>query len=158
VLLICYDGSVDAQAAIARAGELMSGQPATVLTVWEGFSEVLARTGAGLGVAALDFDQIDEESAQAARGRADEGVGRARAAGLDASPRTRERGATIWQTVLDEADRVQASAIVLGSRGLTGVKSLWLGSVSHAVLQHADRPVIIVPSPEIVAKRAKSRH
>jgi ABC transporter/Universal stress protein family len=36
-----------------------------------------------------------------------------------------------------DADEVDAEAIVLGSRGLTGVKSLLLGSVSHAVLQHA---------------------
>jgi nucleotide-binding universal stress UspA family protein len=46
---------------------------------------------------------------------------------------------------------------VLGTRGLTGVKSLLLGSVSHAVLQHADRPVIIVPSPETARERAAHR-
>ena len=58
---------------------------------------------------------------------------------------------------LSEADDAKANAIVLGTRGLTGLKSLMLGSVSHAVVQHADRPVIIVPSPEITAKRAASR-
>ena len=61
---------------------------------------------------------------------------------------------TIAATILAEADDVGASAIVLGSRGLTGMKSLPLGSVSHAVLQHAERPVIIVPSPEVAHQRA----
>jgi nucleotide-binding universal stress UspA family protein len=45
----------------------------------------------------------------------------------------------------------------MGSRGLTGVKSLLLGSVSHAVIQHADRTVIVVPSPEVAAARARER-
>lgn len=36
VILICYDGSADAQCAIERAGELLGGQPATILTVWDG--------------------------------------------------------------------------------------------------------------------------
>lgn len=46
-----------------------------------------------------------------------------------------------------EADRIDASAILMGSRGLTGFKSVLLGSVSHGVIQHADRTVIVVPSP-----------
>jgi nucleotide-binding universal stress UspA family protein len=157
VILICYDGSADAQAAIDRAGELMSGQPATVLTVWEGMAEVLARTGSGFAIAPLDFEQLDADSERTARERAEEGAGRARTAGLEAGARAVERNGTIWATVLDQAEDVGASAILLGSRGLTGVKSLLLGSVSHAVLQHADRPVIIVPSPTVAAERADSR-
>jgi nucleotide-binding universal stress UspA family protein len=46
----------------------------------------------------------------------------------------------------------------MGSRGLTGVKSMLLGSVSHAVIQHADRTVIVVPSPAIATERASERH
>jgi nucleotide-binding universal stress UspA family protein len=157
LILLCYDGSVDAQAAIERAGELLSGQPATVLTVWEGFAEVLARTGSGLGVSALNFEEIDETCEQRARARAQEGVERARQAGFVAEPRVQERGATVWGTVLEQADDVGADAIVLGTRGLTGLKSLLLGSVSSGVIQHADRPVIVVPSPAVAAKRAAER-
>jgi nucleotide-binding universal stress UspA family protein len=157
LVLICYDGSLDAQAAIDRAGELLNGQPATVLTVWEGFTEVLARTGAGLGVAALDTESIDTISRQRASERANEGAARAKHVGLSADPRVRERRVAIWETILAEADDVDANVIVLGSRGLTGLKSLLLGSVSHAVVQHSDRPVIVVPSPEVAARRAARR-
>jgi nucleotide-binding universal stress UspA family protein len=157
VILICYDGSADAQSAVDRAAELLPGEQATVLSVWEGFAEVLARTGGAFGVAAMDFEQIDADSAQAAATRAQEGVERARAGGLNAQPRVIERVATIWETILDQADEIGANAIVLGSRGLTGIKSVWLGSVSHAVLQHADRTVIIVPSPQVAAQRAEHR-
>jgi nucleotide-binding universal stress UspA family protein len=154
VILVCYDGSTDAQRAIDRAGELLRGQSATVLTVWDGLAEVLARAGTGVGAGALDFEAIDAASERSARERAGEGAGRARRAGLTAEPRVRERGLTIWGTILEQAAELDASAIVLGSRGLTGLKSLLLGSVSHGVLQHADRPVIVVPSGELAAKRA----
>jgi nucleotide-binding universal stress UspA family protein len=82
----------------------------------------------------------------------------ARLAGLDAHARTAQQSLTVWGTILEQADKVGADVIVLGSRGLTGVKSLLLGSVSHAVLQHADRPVIVVPGAEVARKRADRRH
>jgi len=42
---------------------------------------------------------------------------------------------------------------VLGTRGITGIRSFFLGSVSHAVLQHADCPVVVVASAEISEHR-----
>jgi nucleotide-binding universal stress UspA family protein len=156
VILIAYDGSQDSQSAIDRAGELLRGEPATVVTVWEPFIDVMARTGAGLGLAPgiVDFEEIDKAYEQSARERAAEGVERAARAGLNAQPRTRVRHTTIANAILSEADEVGASAIVVGTRGLTGIKSLLLGSVSHAVLQHADRPVIVVPSRDVAKGRA----
>lgn len=159
MILICYDGSPDSQAAIAQAGELLHGESATVLTVWEPFIDMMCRVGAGMAYwDGVELAEIDTESERAARARAEEGVEIARAARLHAQARTRARGVTIAETILSEADDVSAKTIVLGTRGLTGLKSLMLGSVSHAVLQHADRPVIVVPSPEIAAKRAANRH
>lgn len=67
------------------------------------------------------------------------------------------RHTTVDEAILDAAENVSAEAIVVGSRGLTGVKSLLLGSVSHAVLQHADLTVIVVPSGEVAARRKRSR-
>ena len=43
----------------------------------------------------------------------------------------------------------------MGSRGLTGLKSVLLGSVSHELIQHADRTVAVVPSPGVAASRAR---
>ena len=42
------------------------------------------------------------------------------------------------------AERMAADLIVIGSRGLGGVTSALLGSVSKGVLKHAGRPVLIV--------------
>lgn len=154
MILIAYDGSVDAQAAIDRAGELMKGQPAMVLTVWERLVDVVARTGAGMPIGEVDYDRLDRSSGDQALQRAEEGAERAQRAGLKPRARTSVRENSIAGTILAQADDVGASAIVMGSRGLTGLKSLLLGSVSHDVLQHADRPVIVVPSPEVAAERA----
>ncbi len=156
MILIAYDGSPDSRAAVEQAAKLEPGQKATVLVVWEPFVEVMTRTGAGLGLAPgiVDFDEIDKANEEAARKRADEGVELASSLGLDAHPRVRSQERTISQSILAEARDVDASAIVVGTRGLTGVKSLLLGSVSHGVVQHADRPVIVVPSSEIAKARA----
>jgi nucleotide-binding universal stress UspA family protein len=158
VILICYDGSPDSQTAIDQAGKLLGAKPATVLTVWVPFIEVIARTGAGLGFTpGFDDTDIDAASEANAKTRADEGAERARSAGLDAQSRTRAQTTTVAEAIIAEAAEIEASAIVIGTRGLTGLKSVLLGSVSHAVLQHADLPVIVAPSAEIAAARRARR-
>ena len=119
----------------------------------------MTRTGSGLGLApgSVDFEEIDRAYEQSAHERAAEGVERAQRAGLNAQPRTRARHTATADAILSGADAVEARLIVLGTRVLAGIKSLLLGSVSHAVLQHADRPVIVVPSPEAAHQRAAHR-
>lgn len=156
-ILICYDGSPDAQSAIAAAGSLFSGRTTVVVTVWEGFNEVVSRAAAGMAVASLDFEEIDAANAAAGLERAQEGAALARAAGLDAEPRAIRQNGPLWEAILATADSVDAELIVIGSRGLSGVRSLLLGSVSHAVVQHADRPVIVVPGQRMARRRAEHR-
>jgi nucleotide-binding universal stress UspA family protein len=160
MLLICFDGSEDSRSAIQHAAEILDGQPATVLTVWEPFTEVLTRTSFGVMPVAsgLDIAEIDAATRTRAETLAQEGAELARKAGFDAEARTCSQQSTVARAILDEAEDVEANAIVMGSRGLTGVKSMLLGSVSHAVIQHADRTVIVVPSPAIAAERASERH
>jgi hypothetical protein len=55
----------------------MPGQPATVLSVWEGLAEVLVRSGGGYGAGGLDFEEIDAASERACLERAQQGVERA---------------------------------------------------------------------------------
>jgi len=160
MILICYDGSEDAKAAISRAGELIKGEPATVLCVWEPFVEVLTRSSFGVAMfppEGVDIDAIDASNEKEARRRAEEGAEHAVSAGFAAKPSTRARETTTADAVLAEAQDVGAHAIVVGTRGLTGVRHVLLGSVSHAVLQESDLPVIVVPSAEVAAARAARR-
>jgi nucleotide-binding universal stress UspA family protein len=159
MILISYDGSADAKEAIGRVGEMMRDEPATVLTVWQPLALILARSTTAMGAwtAGTNTENADAASRKAAEQTAAEGVELARQVGLDAVPRTSSQETTIADAILDEAAAVGASAVVMGSRGLTGLKSLLLGSVSHAVIQHADRAVIVVPSPEVAASRSRAR-
>lgn len=160
MILICYDGSPDSKTAIKLAGDLLGDHPAAVLTVWEPFMEVMARSPSGFGMAPgmVDVGEIDSANEKSAHARAEEGVKLAGEAGLNAQPRCRSQVTTVAEAILAEANEVGADAIVCGSRGLTGIKSILLGSVSHAVIQHADRPVIVVPSAEVAAARAHRHH
>jgi nucleotide-binding universal stress UspA family protein len=154
VILIAYDGSDDAKAAIELAGKLFPGQTVTVLCVWQRFIDTMARVGGGYSIV-LDYDEIDVEAEKGAREQAEAGATLARQAGLDATARTAVVDSTVADAILAEAAAAEASAVVCGSRGYSGVKSLMLGSTSHHVLQHADLPVVVVPSPAVAAARAE---
>ena len=48
------------------------------------------------------------------------------------------------KVILDTAKKFSANIIVIGSRGLSQIKELLLGSVSHSVTKHADIQVLVV--------------
>ena len=131
-----------------------------MLTVWQPFADALARTPLGWGIApgAFDIDQADAASHDAALTLAEEGAELARQAGFNAQPRACTQLATTAHSILAEAELIGAKAIVMGSRGLSGLKSMLLGSVSNAVLHGADRTVIVVPSAEVAGSRSRTRY
>jgi len=47
-------------------------------------------------------------------------------------------------TIVDVADLVEADLIVVGSRGLSGIKSAFLGGVSKYVAEHCKQPILII--------------
>jgi len=66
--------------------------------------------------------------------------------GLDVVPLL-VMGQTV-EKILDEAERLDASTIVIGSHGHGRLHHLLLGSVSEGVLRHTTRPVVVVPVAE----------
>ena len=48
------------------------------------------------------------------------------------------------KVILDLSKSIGVDLIVVGSRGIGGVKEFLLGSVSHTIARHASVPVLIV--------------
>ena len=142
-ILLSYDGSAGARHAIHAAAALFPGRETVVLYAWRPIAGIAAAY-ALLPVAIYDEVEVRRASLRVA----EEGSLIAIAAGLNARPELAE--ATLdadWRAILTAADRIDASVIVLGARGLSNFKSLVLGSVSHGVAQHSHRPVLVVPPP-----------
>jgi nucleotide-binding universal stress UspA family protein len=146
-LLLCYDGSAGATHAIERAAALLAGRDALVLTVWQPTAQLGSFAWAGATESMVDFFAVDRAAADVGGRVADEGMRIARAAGLNADRIAVQSAGPVWQTIVTVAEDHQASMIVVGSRGLSGLRSMLLGSVSTAVLHHADRPTLVIRQP-----------
>lgn len=151
-ILIAYDGSDDAKEAIAFAGRHLKPEPTVVLTVWEPLLTHLVRFGVGMGGAVLTGGE-DTTAEAFAEASSREGAELARTAGLpDVEPRAAADTRAIWASIVETAEEIDASVIVSGSRGLSRVRSVLLGSVSNHILHQAERPVLVVPPAGTAAK------
>jgi nucleotide-binding universal stress UspA family protein len=157
-ILLCYDGSPGALHAIETAGAMFPGREAVVLHVWSPVALIASRYGGAISMSTYD----DTELRKAAMELAERGANAAAAAGLaDTAEAIEATYAGTAHDILEVADQRDAALIVLGARGLSTFKSLVLGSVSHAVVQHAHRPVLVVPPAthdETTAESAERSH
>ena len=138
-VVFAYDGSELAKLAIEEAGrQLGPGRDALVLTVWQPFDVGFVPTVA-LRVNAAEVAGVRDAAEQTAA----EGALLAKAAGFNARGLEAEVAPT-WKGIVDAAEEHDASLIVLGSHGRTGLAGVLLGSVAEAVAAHSRRSVLIV--------------
>ena len=145
--LVCYDGSDQSSRGLEALRGLLAPSEVVVLTVWQPLVTKLAETGS-FGVFALDDEtEVDDSEEKAARDAAELAAERARAAGHSATARVEEAQQAAWMKIIEVADEIDAGLIVCGTRGRGSIRTALLGSVSHAVLTHSGRPVLITPAP-----------
>lgn len=145
-VLLAYDASAHAKAAIERAGAVLQHGPAVVATAWTSFEDaapaaLLAMPGDMVRESAQALDEAGRETAEEL---AAEGAELARAAGFDAEPRAVRSKGPFFAALVHLADELDARAIVAGSRGRSSLAAAVLGSVSTGLLHHTSRPVLIV--------------
>jgi nucleotide-binding universal stress UspA family protein len=143
-VLIATDGSPSAQEAVDVGLELAKEQGADVTFVHVTEPDTFAggRTGA---VAVAHTEEVDEsETALKSAAEAAEAAGVSYAL-------ERISGETV-PTIVALADTKDADVIVLGSRGRNALATALLGSVSHGVLRHASRPVLVVKTAKTPAQ------
>jgi len=155
-IVIAYDGSDAARAAVNEAAALFGSRPAIVVTVWEpGLADyMLMPNTMGTGTMMMPYDPatvqaIDKAAEDHARDIAEDGAQLAQAGGLRAEALPVRDAADIADAILETASERDAAAIVIGSRGLKGLKLKLMGSSSASVLGRSDRPVVVVHAPDI---------
>ncbi|MDJ0932228.1 universal stress protein [Breoghania sp.] len=132
-ILVAYDGSELAEKTLSEAlsmSHLLSQAKIDVLFVEE---VKPLRTGAE----AVDAD------IQSRNDRLCEDLKKRLASRSEPVTFHRLRGQGASYVILRFAEEEQSDLIIIGSRGLTGVREM-LGSVSHAVIQHALVPVLVI--------------
>lgn len=145
--MFCYDGSDGSRSALFEAAELVTHPAdAVVLAVWMPAVVSLVRAGSFLTTVPNEHE-IDEQEAASAQRVADEGAEGARKRGYNASARIAQADISVVGTIGEIAQEIDAALIVCGQRGRGAIRSALLGSVSHGLSAHAQRPVLIVPDP-----------
>jgi nucleotide-binding universal stress UspA family protein len=140
-VLIATDGS-DLSIDAANRGTTLLGMPArvTLLTV---VTEVPG--GDVSGLAGSVFSPAEQEAAWDAQlEEAGRELTRTATALSGAAVDKRIEVGDVASTICRVADELAVDVIVLGSHGRTGLKRLFLGSVSEHVVRHAPCPVLVI--------------
>jgi nucleotide-binding universal stress UspA family protein len=152
--VVAFDGSKQAQAALSAAVSLLPGRKLVVVSVWEpglALAMAPARDLTGVGYvmpSAEEVHALDEAQHDHAIDAAELGARIARDLGAEAEAMPVADEADVAETIAAVADRLDACAIVIGSRGLGGLRSRILGSTSREVLQRSERPVLVVKATD----------
>ena len=149
-VLIAYDGSEVSRAAVRSAAELFAGRPAVLVTVWEpGLAAVPMGLPDSVGMGTLPPDPatieaIDRSQHEHASTVAGHGADFARSLGLAAEPQAVPDRVDVADTLIGIARERDAAVVVVGSHGISGLRSRLLGSVSRKLIEHCDRPVLVI--------------
>jgi nucleotide-binding universal stress UspA family protein/MFS family permease len=146
-ILIAFDGSDNARHAIRVAARELGGGRAAVLHVWEPLTGAAPQVAPPALAAGAGDAEIELEAVQALA-TAEEGATVARAAGFDAVAHTLRTDGSIGGAIVDYADDNPTRLVVIGTRGLSGVRSVLTGSVTQHVTQNVHVPVLVVTPEE----------
>jgi nucleotide-binding universal stress UspA family protein len=140
-VVVGFDGSPGSEAALRVALREAKARQARLLVVaaWHVPSHYYGSAATQAARAALA-----DELRSALAARLEEAVATLREEAADVEIETRLLEGTAAGALTKEA--ASADLLVVGSRGLGGLRELLLGSVSHQCAQHAPCPVLIVPA------------
>lgn len=134
-VLLATDGSDEATLAASTAADLAKATASElhVVHVGEYLPTFFAETE-------IEPAQLERE----ARNLLDEQVKRIEAAGETTVTEAHLRLGRVPHEILAVAEQIGAGVVVIGSRGLGGLRRALLGSVSESVVRHAHCPVFVV--------------
>jgi nucleotide-binding universal stress UspA family protein len=140
-VLLATDGSKDAELATTTAVDLANGTSSELHIVL--IKEAAYAYVDPSGYYPFFDAELEHELEQQARMRLDTEVEKIRSAGGAVAEAHLRRGAAAAE-IVDLAEEIGAGLIVMGSRGLGGIRRALMGSVSDSVVRHAHCPVLVV--------------
>jgi nucleotide-binding universal stress UspA family protein len=150
-VLIGYDGSGTARRAIRETATLFGSRRALVVTVWEpGLAYEVDRIPAGepnMALSPVDVagtQEVDEALEARAHRIADDGTELAKSLGLQAEALVVAEEHNVSDSIVKLAQKRGVAAIVVGSRGRSGLRARLEGSTSIAVVKHSSCSVLVV--------------
>ena len=144
-IVLADDGSPSARAAeaVLTGWPMFIGEPITVVSVAEeGFPYATAVAPLMYTDAMTGYAEATEEGERLAHAASEETAARLREAGFEAVAHVRT-GDPAHQ-IVTVAHELDAGLIVVGTRGMTGLRRLILGSVARNILLHANCSVLVV--------------
>ena len=139
-ILLATDGSDEAELAALRAVELADATHSELHVVHVGVVPLFLVSYPGtLGYEGKLYERIEEDSRELLRKQS----WRVKAAGGTVAG-THLRMGEVALEILALAEDIGADLIVMGSRGLGGLRRALMGSVSDSVVRHAHCPVLVV--------------
>jgi nucleotide-binding universal stress UspA family protein len=139
-ILVATDGSEEAELAALRAVDIAEKTDSELHVVHVGVVPFFLQSYPGtLGYERRLYEQIEEVS----RERLRELSWRVKAAGGTVAG-THLRMGQVALEIVALAEELGVGLIVMGSRGLGGVRRALMGSVSDSVVRHAHCPVLVV--------------
>ena len=143
-IIVGTDGSQTAARAVEHATDVAKafGAKLHVVSAYRPVSEVTISTGDTPMMMPDQLDQLDKElkgQVEGMLGRVTDGIA-AQGVDVEAHPIAGDPA----DALLDLAEAIHADLIVVGSRGMGGVKRFLLGSVPNNVSHHAKCNVLIV--------------
>jgi nucleotide-binding universal stress UspA family protein len=139
-ILLATDGSEAAELAALRAVDLADATDSELHVVHVGVVPIFLKSYPGtLGYDRKLYEQIEEVSRELLRKQS----WRVKAAGGTVAGSHLRMGEVAMEIVA-LAEALHADLIVMGSRGLGGVRRALMGSVSDSVVRHAHCPVLVV--------------
>ena len=139
-ILLATDGSDEARLALDTAVEMAQRTDSQlhIVHVWP-----VTRIYTNVDMSLAGSIEGHKESRQAARELLDEQVHRAEQAGAEVAESRVEEGDPD-RVIVRLAEELEVGIVVLGSRGLGGIRRSLMGSVSDSVVRHAHCPVMVV--------------
>lgn len=142
-IVVGVDGSEHAAAALDWAVLMAKGMHSEVIAVFAITPPISFDAGYGTPVIPVQYDEqwradiTKEFEEEWCRPLADSGV----------AYRTVVQDGRAASVIASVADANGADVVVIGRRGRGGVAELLLGSVSHELVLHCKRPVLVISAP-----------